>query len=157
LKRSIGRVLGTAHPLEIGVQKGLIDLLRRQGIQKPRLTKIGEETIYRVAHTTEVSFPRSPVPAPQRVSLEKALNFSEANALVDSTPGAAQMLVKVGYVKEVRTDCPATEALLQQPVAKPLQKLSYWTTAQPPQCSRILKHPFQCHDNLLSPPLLSRQ
>jgi hypothetical protein len=27
LKRTLGRVLGMAHPLEIGVQKGLIDLL----------------------------------------------------------------------------------------------------------------------------------
>jgi hypothetical protein len=76
LKRSIGRVLGMAHPWEIAAQKGLIDLLLGQGIQKPQVAKIGEETIDRVAHPTEVFFPNSPVPAPQRVSPEKALNFS---------------------------------------------------------------------------------
>jgi hypothetical protein len=75
-KRSLRSVLVTAHPLEIGVQKGLIDLLLRQGIQTPRPPKIVEETIYRVAHTTEVFFQRSSVPAPQSVSLEKTLNFS---------------------------------------------------------------------------------
>jgi hypothetical protein len=63
------------------------------------------------------------------------------------------MLVKVGYMKKVLTDCPAPESILQQPVAKPLQKLSYWTPAQFPLGSRILKYPFQCHDTLLSPPL----
>jgi hypothetical protein len=52
------------------------------------------------------------------------------------------MLVKVGYIKEAVTDGAATEPMLQQPVAKPFQKLSYWAPAQPPQGSRILKHPF---------------
>jgi hypothetical protein len=33
------------------------------------------------------------------------------------------MLVKVGYIKEVLPDGPSTEAMLQQPVAEPLQKL----------------------------------
>jgi len=64
LKRSIGRVLIMAHPLEIGFQEGLIDLLGRQGIHKPRITKVVEETIYRVTHPTHVFFWRSPVPAP---------------------------------------------------------------------------------------------
>jgi hypothetical protein len=154
LERSIGRVLVMAHPFEIAVQQGVIDLLLRQGIQKPRVPKVGEETIDRVAHPTEVFFPHPSVPAPQRVGPEKALHFSQTDGLVDPTPRAAQMLVKVGYIKEVRTYCPATESMLQQPVAKPFQKLSYRTTAQPPQCSRILKNPFQCHDNLLSLPLL---
>jgi hypothetical protein len=68
-------VLVTAHPLEIGVQKGLIDLRAPQRIQTPRLPKIMEETIYRVAHSTEVSFKGSLVRALQRVSLEEALDF----------------------------------------------------------------------------------
>jgi len=65
----------------------------------------------------------SPVRALQRVSLEKALDFSQSDALVGSTPWAAQMLVKVGYAKEVLTDGPSTEAMLKQPVAEPLHKL----------------------------------
>ena len=76
LKRSIGSVLVMVHPLKIGIQKGLVDLLLRQGIHKPRITKVVEETIYRVTHPTHVFFWRSPVPAPQRVRPEKALNFS---------------------------------------------------------------------------------
>jgi hypothetical protein len=75
-KGSLGSVLVMAHPVEIAVQKGLIDLLPQQGIQKTRLPKIGEETIYRVAQTTEVSFQCSPMPARQRISPEEALHFS---------------------------------------------------------------------------------
>jgi len=76
LKRSLGSVLLMAHPLEIGVQKGLIDLLWRQGIQKPRFTKVVEETINRGARSTKVFSQPSPVPALQRVSFEKDLNLS---------------------------------------------------------------------------------
>jgi hypothetical protein len=39
------------------------------------------------------------------------------------------MLVKTGYMREVLTDYPPTEAMLQQPAAEPLQKLPYGVTA----------------------------
>jgi hypothetical protein len=42
----------------------------------PRLSKIMEETIDRIAHSTEMPSKCSPVRALQRVSLEKALDFS---------------------------------------------------------------------------------
>jgi hypothetical protein len=76
LKRSLGSVLVMAHPLEIGVQKRLIDLLLRQRIQKPRFTKIAEETIYGGSYSTEVFSQGSPIPALQWISLEKVLNLS---------------------------------------------------------------------------------
>ncbi len=65
-----------------------------------------------------------PPPAQQRIGLEKPSDISRAKALAEATPWTAQMFVKVGYVREVGTDCPLTKAMLQQPATETLQKIS---------------------------------
>ena len=40
-----------------------------------------------------------------------------------ATAPTDQMLVKVGYVRDVGADCPATKAMLQQPATETLQKI----------------------------------
>jgi len=42
---------------------------------------------------------------------------------MNNIPTASEMLVKVGYITEVMTNGPSTEAMLKQPVTEPLQKL----------------------------------
>lgn len=53
LKSTLSRMLVLLHPLQIGIQKGLIDRLWPQGIQKAQTTKVGEEAIQRVAYPPE--------------------------------------------------------------------------------------------------------
>jgi len=109
-----------AHPVEIGLQKRLIDLLSRCGIQNPRLTKIVCKTIYRVADSTDMTFPQG---AQQRICLEKPADiFPVKNPAKVAVP-TGQMLVKVGYVREVLPDCKATESMSHQPTTETLHKI----------------------------------
>jgi len=61
--------------------------------------------------------------AQQRIGLEKPIDTSRANTLAKATAPTDQMLVKVGYVRYVGADCPATKAMLQQPATETLQKI----------------------------------
>jgi len=54
--------------------------------------------------------PSSPL-AQQRIGLEKPSDISRSKTLAKAAPWTTQMLVKVGYVKEVFTDCPALVAM----------------------------------------------
>jgi len=67
-------------------------------------------------------FHPSPPPAQQRIGLEKPSDISRSKTLAKATPWTTQILVKVGYVREMGTDCPATKAMLQQPATETLQK-----------------------------------
>jgi len=78
LKSIIGRMLVLVHPQQIGIQKGLIDLLWRQGIQKAQTPKVGEEAIHRVAYPPQMVFWSWPDPV-QTIRLEKARNILGAD------------------------------------------------------------------------------
>jgi len=64
-----------------------------------------------------------PLPAQQRIGLEKHGDLFRAKTLAKTIPPTGQILVKVGYVTEVLTNRLVPETTEEQPSAESIQNL----------------------------------
>ena len=72
LKRPGYCMLITVHPLEVSIQKGLVDhQLRRQSHEKPLLAKVLHETVHRVPDATQMFLQGPAGAAPRRIGFQK--------------------------------------------------------------------------------------
>ena len=69
-----------------------------------------------------MSFQPSPPLAQQRIGIEKPIDIFRSKTLAKTILPTGQMLVEVGYVKEMLTDCPAPETTGEQPTTESIQR-----------------------------------
>jgi hypothetical protein len=151
-------MLITVHPLEVSIQKGLVDHhLRRQSHEKPLLAKVLNETVHRVPDATQMFLQGPAGAAPRRIGFPETGEIPRRDALAHRGLRAPKMLIKMGKDGQMNPNPRATETLLEQPLTETIQDCPQRSAPQLLECRRTHEHLFQRHGNLLFLGLVPRQ